>query len=145
MDVGAEGKRGDWRETGSHSWLPCKQIPRSWSPWVPRAACPSSGCGESGTLAGMKVKVAQLCPTLCNPMDHTVCGILQARILEWVAGCSPLQRIFPTQALNQGLLHCRWILYQLSYWVYFSINCQLEEHPLPQLCKLHLDGVFESR
>ena len=28
-------------------------------------------------------KVAQLCPTLCNPMDHTVHGILQARILGW--------------------------------------------------------------
>ena len=33
----------------------------------------------------LKVKVAQLCPTLCNPMDYTVHGILQARILEWVA------------------------------------------------------------
>ena len=33
----------------------------------------------------MKVKVAQLCPTLCDPMDYTVHGILQARILEWVA------------------------------------------------------------
>ena len=32
-----------------------------------------------------KVKVAQSCPTLCNPMDYTVHGILQARILEWVA------------------------------------------------------------
>ena len=32
-----------------------------------------------------KVKVAQLCPTLCDPMDYTVHGILQARILEWVA------------------------------------------------------------
>jgi len=31
------------------------------------------------------VKVAQLCPTLCNPVDFTVHGILQARILEWVA------------------------------------------------------------
>ena len=31
------------------------------------------------------VKVAQLCPTLCNPMDYTVHEILQARILEWVA------------------------------------------------------------
>ena len=29
--------------------------------------------------------VAQSCPTLCNPMDYTVHGILQARILEWVA------------------------------------------------------------
>ena len=26
-----------------------------------------------------------------------------------------LQQIFPTQELNQVLLHCRWILYQLSY------------------------------
>ena len=33
----------------------------------------------------MKVKVAQLCPTLWDPMDYTVHGILQARILEWVA------------------------------------------------------------
>ena len=29
--------------------------------------------------------VAQLCPTLYDPMDYTVHGILQARILEWVA------------------------------------------------------------
>ena len=38
-------------------------------------------------------KVTQLCPTLCDPMDYTVRGLLQARILEWVAfpfsrGCS---------------------------------------------------------
>ena len=32
----------------------------------------------------MKVKVAQSCPTLCDPMDYTAHGILQARILEWV-------------------------------------------------------------
>ena len=31
-----------------------------------------------------KVKVAQSCPTLCDPMDYTIHGILQARILEWV-------------------------------------------------------------
>ena len=80
-------------------------------------------------------------------------GILQARILEWVAFPSPrdlpnpgikprspalqadslpaepqgkpkntgvgrlflLQQIFFTQESNGGLLHCRWILYQLSY------------------------------
>ena len=33
----------------------------------------------------MKVKVTQSCLTLCNRMDYTVHGILQARILEWVA------------------------------------------------------------
>ena len=38
----------------------------------------------------MKVKVTQLCPILCDPIDCSpsgscVDGILQARILEWVA------------------------------------------------------------
>ena len=32
-----------------------------------------------------EVKVTQSCPTLYDPMDYTVHGILQARILEWVA------------------------------------------------------------
>ena len=31
------------------------------------------------------VKAAPSCPTLCDPMDYRVRGILQARILEWVA------------------------------------------------------------
>ena len=108
-------------------------------------------------LNGVKsneVKVTQLCPTLCNPMDYTVHGILQSRILEWVpipfskgssqprdwtqvslnagrfftswasreaqeytglGSLSLLQQIFPTQESSRGLLHCRQILYQLSY------------------------------
>ena len=33
----------------------------------------------------VKMKVAQSCLTLCDPMDCRVHGILQARILEWVA------------------------------------------------------------
>ena len=32
-----------------------------------------------------------------------------------VGSLSLLQGIFPTQESNQGLLHCRWILYKLSY------------------------------
>ena len=47
-------------------------------------------------------------------MDYTVHGILQARILEWIRQ-SLLQGMFPTQESNRGLLHCRRILYQLSY------------------------------
>ena len=99
------------------------------------------------------ILVVQLCLTLCDPMDYTVHGILQARILEWVnfpfsrgssqprdqtqvshiaggfftswatgkpkntgvGSLSLLQGIFLTQESNQGLLHCRPILYQLSY------------------------------
>ena len=56
-----------------------------------------------------KVEVTQLCPTLCDIMDYTVHGILQARILEWVA--VPFSRwSSQTQGLNPGLPHCRWIL-----------------------------------
>ena len=36
-----------------------------------------------GTLA--KVKVAQSCLTVCDPMDYTVHEILLAKILDWVA------------------------------------------------------------
>jgi len=47
-------------------------------------------------------------------MDYTIHGILQVRILEWVA-FPFIQGIFPTQGLNPGLPHCRQILYQLSH------------------------------
>ena len=106
----------------------------------------------SGSLE-VKVKVIQSCLTLCDCMDYTVHGILQARILKWVAfpfsrgssqprgqsrvshiagrfstswatgkpkytgvgSLSLLQWIFLTQVFNRGFLHCRWILYPLSY------------------------------
>ena len=41
---------------------------------------------------GVKVKVTQLCPALCNPMDYTVHGILQARTLEWVVAFPSFSR-----------------------------------------------------
>ena len=57
------------------------------------------------------VLVAQPCPPLCETMDcslpgSSVHGILQARILEWVA--IPFsRRIFPNQGSNLDLPHCR--------------------------------------
>ena len=53
--------------------------------------------------------VAKLCLALCNPMDcsppgFSVHGILQARILEWVA-ISFFRGIFLTQGSNPRLLH----------------------------------------
>ena len=62
----------------------------------------------------VKVKGAQSCPTLCDPIDYRVHGILQARILEWVA-VTFSRGSFPTQGLNPGLPHCRRVLYQLSH------------------------------
>ena len=54
----------------------------------------------------------------CSPVDHSLPGsslhgILQARILEWVA-LSFSMGIFLTQESNPGLLNCRQILYWLS-------------------------------
>ena len=60
-----------------------------------------------------EVRVALSCPTLCDSMDYTVHGILQARILEWVAFLFS-RGIFPAQGSNPGLPHCKRILYQLS-------------------------------
>ena len=64
------------------------------------------------------VVVVVLLLSLCDPMDSTppgssVHGVLQQ---EYWMGCHALlQGIFPTQGSNPGLLHCRQILYQLSY------------------------------
>ena len=49
----------------------------------------------------VKVKVAQLCLTLCDSMNYTHHGILQARILEWVA--FPFSRDSPGDLLDPGI------------------------------------------
>ena len=67
------------------------------------------------------MKVAQSWPTLCDLMDYTVHGILQARILEWVA-VTFSRGTFLTQWLNPGLPHCRQILYHLTHQVYQAIE-----------------------
>ena len=76
----------------------------------------------------MHAKWLQLCLTLHDPMDcsppgSSDHGILQARILEWVAissrlPCHLCQGIFPTQGSNPCLLcllHFRRILYPLNH------------------------------
>ena len=90
------------------SWLRTRG--KKWSTW---SKTPSWVWGnvECDTV---KVKVALLCLTLCDPMDSIVHGILQAGILEWVA-LSLLQGIFPAQGSNAGLLHWGRILYRLSH------------------------------
>ena len=54
-----------------------------------------------------------------GPRDRTWVSHTAGRLLTiWatsVSSCSLLQRTFPNQGLNSGLLHCRRILYQLSH------------------------------
>ena len=57
----------------------------------------------------MRAKATQSCQTLSDPTDCTVPGILQARVLEWVA--YPFSRGLP----NPGAPNCRRILCQLSH------------------------------
>ena len=79
--------------------------------------------------------IAQLWPTVCYPMDcsppgFSVHGVLQARILEWIAILF-LLGIFPTWGSSWGLPHCRQILYclshqgnpQISYTSKFVLKC----------------------
>ena len=99
----------------------------------------------------MKVKVAQSCPTLCNPMD---CPWNSPGQNTGVGSLSRLQRIFPTQGLNPGLLHCRWILYQLSHkgsprileWVLSHVSCvQLSVTPWTMALQAPLSMGFSRQ
>ena len=57
----------------------------------------------------VKVKVTQLCQTLCDPVD-CYSPLNSAGQNTGVGSLSLLQGIFPTQGSNPGLLHCRRIL-----------------------------------
>ena len=89
--VEVETETGEVKQPAHGGPAACKprrvwQLAPSHGEAVPvlRKPVPSVFCREF-TYLFMKVKVAQSCPTLCDPMDYTVHGILQARILEWVA------------------------------------------------------------
>ena len=60
----------------------------------------------------MKVKVAQLCLTLCDPMDYSPWNSPGQKT---GVGSLSLLRGSSHPRENSGLLHCRWILYQLSH------------------------------
>ena len=63
--------------------------------------------------------VSQSCSILCDPTDCSSPGSSVYRDYpgkDTGVGCHALlQGLFPTQGLNPGLPHCRWILYCLSH------------------------------
>ena len=68
-------------------------------------------------------KSPQTCPTLCDPMDYSlpgssVQGILQARILEWVAISSSRGSSQPRDQTYISYVSCigRWILLGYVKW-----------------------------
>ena len=73
----------------------------------------SQSSGHSQGSLRSEVRVVQLCLTLCDPVDNRVHGILQPRILEWVA-CAFTSG--PSQPRHQTGVSClAGRLYQLSY------------------------------
>ena len=93
-----------------------------------------------------EVKVAQSCPTLCDSMGCTVHGILQARILEWVAFPFSRGSSQPRDQTQISHIACgfftSWAILQLLALLHFP-----SEHALGSLSvarKLH-EALFHSR
>ena len=88
------------------------------STWSLTWTLPGALRGVPAPTLESESEVAQLCLTLCDPMDcslpgFSVHGIFQARVLDCCHFL--LQGIFLTQGSNPGLLHCRQTLYPLSH------------------------------
>ena len=88
--------------------------------------------------ACMRAKSLQLCPTLCNPMDYSppgfsVHGILQARILEWVAMPSSKGSSLPG---DQTCVSC------LQHWQAGSLPLASLGKPLNHPWLIYIKGMF---
>ena len=106
-------------------------VPDSWQPHSPwNSPDQNTGVGSLSLLQGIFPGIPGI------PGIKPRSPALQANSLPaepqgkpkntGVSSLSLLQWIFPTQESNQGLLHCRWILYQLSYQ-FSSVRWNLSE------------------
>ena len=109
-----------WWETSSCLFLPWRS-----SLWTHKALPLCSG-GEREFSSCSCCLLAKSCLTLCDPMDYnlpgsSVHGILQARILEWVA--IPFSR-GSSHPKDWTWVSCtgRWILYHLSHLLCYNFN-----------------------
>ena len=92
-----------------------------------------------------EVKVTLLCLTFCDPMNYTVHGILQARILEWVAfpfsRGSSQPRDWTQVSRIAGGFFTSWTTKKAPLRVYYHLNksslCFLA---LPVISKFFLQG-----
>ena len=89
-----------------------------WLWTVARQAPLSMGFSRQEYWSGCVCLVAQSCLPLCDPMDcslpgSSIHGILQARILEWVAMPSSRESSWPRDWTHVSYVSCigRWVLY----------------------------------
>ena len=100
-------------------------------------------------LIVVAVLVVQLSPTLCNPMDHSppgssVHGILQARILEWVAISSSRGSSWPR---DRTCISCigRWSLYPWTTWeAHYSYYFSHSSPSLSGICMMCAERISEK-
>ena len=87
------------------------------------------------TLTCVRVKSLQSCPTLCEPMDQSprlssVHGILQSRILEWVAMPSSRVSSWPRDQTCVSYISClgRWVPHHLCHLGFPWCSCVVLSH-----------------
>ena len=126
MPTGDPGRQGMCTR-GAHTPRPTP----GWSPFIlsplPRGrqeptcnkALLSSPTHPWGDPAAIRVGTrTSLCATLCNPMDYTVHGILQARILKWEPFTSPGDLLNPGIKPGISYVSCigRGVPYHYATW-----------------------------
>ena len=124
-----------WQAVNEHHYAPWRQRASHAHLWSSIASC-------SIDIAAAAAKSFQLCPTLCNPIEgsplgSSIPGILQARILEWVA--ISFSNAWKWKVKGKSLSHARLLAtpwtaaYQASLSMGFSRQEYWSGMPLPSL------------
>ena len=122
---------GTWKDGTDEPWYWC----RAAAAFTPALTFNSKHIEPNAVLC----LVTQLCPTLSDPMDcspsfSSLCGILQARILEWVAMPSSRGSSWPRDGTQvsriAGGFFIVWATRETQYMKYFCLTllCLLEEN-----------------
>ena len=103
---------------------------------------------QSGLPLKVKVKVSQSCLTLCDPMDYTVHGVLQARILEWVAfpfsrGSSQPRNLTGVSCIAGGFFTREALNWMKTIWP-TKPECLLSGPLQKQVCQLLANLCFSN-
>ena len=130
----------------SFEWAPVP-LPNLWITELPKKEFnkPKPSALNIVLLAAAAAKLLQLCPTLCDPIDGSppgspIPGILQARILEWVA--ISFSNAWKWKVKVKSLSHARLLAtpWTTAYQAPLSMGFSRQEYwsgvPLPSLIVL---------
>ena len=113
----------------------CLESPRDGGAWwaavygVTQSRTRLKWLSSSSSSMCYEVKVSQSCPTLCSPMGYIIHGILQARILEWVAFLSSRGSSQPRDQTQVSCIAGRFF----SCWAWLK-HTQVVHHFQHSLC-----------